>query len=98
MGKIISFHIFGSIELSIRFPTYVCNYEFLSGSSGGIVGALCDYNDETLVPNNLVCRAQEKSHARGTERQVSRRRDEDRSSSQSQASPTSGGIQVAYSA
>src|SRR3989337_4465044 len=35
--------------------------------------ALCAYNSETRAPNNLVCRAQEKSHVRGTERQVIRR-------------------------
>ena len=60
--------------------------------------SLCDYNDETLVPNNLVCRAQEQRHVSGTERQVSRRRKEDRSSSQGQAATICGGIQVAYSA
>jgi hypothetical protein len=59
--------------------------------------ALCDYNDETLVPNNLVCRAQEKRHVSRTERQVGRSRNTNRSSRQSQTSPTSSGIQVAYS-
>ena len=31
---------------------------------------LCDYNDETLVPNNLVCRAQEKRHVSRISRQA----------------------------
>ena len=35
---------------------------------------LCDYNDETLVPNNLVSRAQEKRQVSRTEWQVGRRR------------------------
>jgi len=32
--------------------------------------ALCDYNDETLVTNSLVCRAQEKRHVSRISRQA----------------------------
>ena len=32
--------------------------------------ALCDYNDETLVSNSLVCRAQEKRHVSRISRQA----------------------------
>jgi len=31
---------------------------------------LCDYNDETLVTNSLVCRAQEKRHVSRISRQA----------------------------
>jgi len=60
--------------------------------------ALCDYNDETGRANKLVSRAQENRHVSGAERQVTRRRHEDRSGSQGQASSIPGGLQVAHSA
>lgn len=58
---------------------------------------LCDYNDETHVPNSLVCRAQEKRHVSRTEWQVRRSRNADRSSGQGQAAPTFSGVQAAHS-
>ena len=48
---------------------------------------LCVYNHETIAPNNLVSRAQEKRDDRGTKQQV-----RNRGGRQTQASPTYSGI------
>jgi hypothetical protein len=58
---------------------------------------LCAYNSETLTPNNLVSRAQEKRHDRGTDRQ-DRSRNKDRGSRQSQTASAFSRIQIANSA
>jgi hypothetical protein len=54
------------------------NEGFWQGIAGGgednekplEAATLCDYNDETLVSNSLVCRAQEKRHVSRISRQA----------------------------
>jgi hypothetical protein len=60
--------------------------------------ALCDYNGETTPPNNLVCRAEEKTDGRRPERESIGRYAENRSGCQSQTTAIHCEIQAAHPA
>ncbi len=60
--------------------------------------ALCDYNHETIPSNNLVCRAEEKTDGRRSERGSTGRDAENRSGRQSETAAIHWGIQAAHPA